>query len=266
MAAQQALVTANKAARTSISTEEHQDHVPKSLSIAIVATLDPVRTTIRDLFSRMHFNKLGIMRGAKPMLTNMVNQRSGKVEYDVEHGKELSSFFLTGLAVQLPRCKLTDGPNSPWRFKKTATQNNTLPIVGLVLENCPEEDLRYDRKMRCNFILKELEDLDPDHRFDRAAAEQFFKIVDDMVLEKASGLCTQMIQNYDDDCTIAHQNAREGEPEDKAHVKGTEVYHVGLKDFIKRKRNGDYLLHDCMCTIHLDCNDDTFMWLISHCI
>ena len=96
MAAQQALVTANKAARTSISTEEHQDHVPKSLSIAIVATLNPVRTTIRDLFSRMHFNKLGIMRGAKPMLTNMVNQRSGKVEYDVEHGKELSSFFLQG--------------------------------------------------------------------------------------------------------------------------------------------------------------------------
>jgi hypothetical protein len=41
---------------------------------------------------------------------------------------------------------------------------------------------------------------------------------------------------------------------------------VGLKDFIKRKRNGDYLLHDCMCTIHLDCNDDTFMLLISHCI
>ena len=145
MAAQQALVTANKAARTSISTEEHQDQVPKSLSIAIVATLNPVRTTIRDLFSRMHFNKLGIMRGAKPMLTNMVNQRSGKVEYDVEHGKELSTFFLTGLAVQLPRCKLTDGPklspNSPWRFKKTATQNNTLPIVGLVLENFPEEDL-----------------------------------------------------------------------------------------------------------------------------
>ncbi len=34
-----------------------------------------------------------------------------------------------------------------------------------------------------NFILKELKDLDPDHRFDRAATEQFFKIVDDMVLE-----------------------------------------------------------------------------------
>ena len=179
---------------------------------------------------------------------------------------QLTKFLLSYRAASgraIPRCKLTDGPNSPWRFKKTATQNNTLPIVGLVLESCPEEDLRYDRKMRprrrCNFILKELEDLDPDHRFDRAAAEQFFKIVDDMVLEKASGLCTQMIQNYDDDCTIARQNAREGEPEDKAHVKGTEEYHVGLKDFIKRKRNGDYLLHDCMCTIHLDCNDNTFM-------
>jgi hypothetical protein len=36
------------------------------LSIAIVATLDPVRKTIKDPFSRMHFNKLGIMRGAKP--------------------------------------------------------------------------------------------------------------------------------------------------------------------------------------------------------
>jgi hypothetical protein len=236
------------------------------------------------------------------------------VEYDVEHGTELSTvtFFLTGLAVQIPRCKLTDGPNSPWRFKKTATQNNSDPSnsrIELVLENCPEEDLRYDKKMRCNFILEwvrtgplprgssavwvvpslkllpkkknsswshELEDLqlDPDHRFDRAAAEQFFKIVDDMVLEKASGLCTQIIQNYDGAAAVmtakSHaKNAREGEPEDKAHIKGTEEYHVALKDFIKRKRNGDYpsLLHDCMCTIHLDsdCNNDTFMLLLSHC-
>jgi hypothetical protein len=52
----------------------------------------------------MHLNRLGIMRGAKPMLTNMlVNQRSGKVEYEVEHGTELPSFFLTGLAVQVAR-------------------------------------------------------------------------------------------------------------------------------------------------------------------
>jgi hypothetical protein len=71
--------------------------------------------------------------------------------------------------------------------------------------------------MRCHFILHELEDLDPDHRFDRAAAEQCFKIVVDMVLEKASGLCTpsQVIQNYDDDCEIARRNAREGEPVQK---------------------------------------------------
>ncbi len=54
--------------------------------------------------------------------------------------------------------------------------------------------------MRLNFTLEELKDLDPDHRFDRAAAEQFFGIVEDTVLEKAPGLCTQMIQNYDDDC------------------------------------------------------------------
>ncbi len=80
--------------------------------------------------------------------------------------------------------------------KNTAARghNNTLPTVGLVLENCPEKDLRYDGKMRCHFILHELEDLDPDHSFDRSAAEQFFKIVVDMVLEKASGLCTQVIQ------------------------------------------------------------------------
>jgi hypothetical protein len=101
--------------------------------------------------------------------------------------------------------------------------------------------------MRCNFILKELEDLDPDHRFDRAAAEQFFKIVDDMVLEKASGLCTQVIQNYDDDCETARRNARVGETENQAHVKGTDEYHVALKDFIQRKRKSDFLLHDCMC-------------------
>ena len=218
-----------------------------STAIVAVATLNPVRTTIRDLFSRMHFNKLGIMRGAKPMLTNMVNQRSGKVEYDVEHGKELSSFFLTGLAMQLPRCKLTDGPNSPWRFKKTATQNNTLPIVGLVLENDPEKALRFDEKMRLNFVLLEQQDLDPDGRFNRTATVEFFKTVDAMVLEKASGLCTQDIQNYDDDCETARRNDRVGEPENQAHVKGTDEYHVALKDFIQRKRKSDFLLHDCMC-------------------
>ncbi len=121
---------AKKAAGTSISTEENRDHASKSLSIAIPmsrrstrARCAPGVTTIRDLLSRMHLNKLGIMRGAKPMLTNMlVNQRSGKVEYEVasEHGTELPSFVLTGLrlAVQVARSKLTDGMNAPWRFKK----------------------------------------------------------------------------------------------------------------------------------------------------
>jgi hypothetical protein len=83
-----------------------------------------------------------------------------------------------------------------------------------------------------------------------AGSIAFFKTVDDMVLEKASGLCTQVIQNYDDGCETARRNARVGDPENKAHVKGTDDNHVALKDFIKRKHNSDFLLHDCMCTFH----------------
>jgi hypothetical protein len=125
--------------------------------------------------------------------------------------------------------------------------NNTKPTVGLVLENDPEKALRFDEKMRLNFVLLEQQDLDPDGRFNRTATVEFFKTVDAMVLEKASGLCTQVIQNYDDDCETARRNARVGEPENQAHVKGTDEYHVALKDFIQRKRKSDFLLHDCMC-------------------
>ena len=98
--------------------------------------------------------------------------------------------FLTGVAVQIPRSKLIEGLHAPWRFKKTPNNDNATPTVGFVLENCPEKDLRFDEKMRVNFTLLEQQDLDPDGRFDRTATIQFFKIVDDMVLEKASGLCT----------------------------------------------------------------------------
>lgn len=245
MAAEQAIVPAKKAARTVGSNEEELDPLPKSLSI--VATINPVRKTIKDLFSRMYSNKLGITIGAKPMLTNMIAGRTGKVEYDLEHAAGLSSFFLTGLAVQIPRSKLTDGMNAPWRFKMGPNFNNTKPTVGLVLENDPEKALRFDEKMRLNFVLLEQQDLDPDGRFNRTATVEFFKTVDAMVLEKASGLCTQVIQNYDDDCETARRNARVGEPENQAHVKGTDEYHVALKDFIQRKRKSDFLLHDCMC-------------------
>ena len=252
MAAEQAIVPAKKVARRIGSTEEEHDHVvPRSLTID--ATINPVRIAIRDLFSRMHSKKLGITKGAKPVLANMIAAKNGRVEYDVEHDSELSTFLLTGLAVQIPRSKLIEGLHSPWRFKKTPKNDNTTPTVGMIVQNCPEEDLRYDKKMRCNFILHELEDLDPDHRFDRTATIQFFKTVDDMVLEKASKLCTQVIQNYDADCETARRNARSDEPEKKEHVKGTEEYHNALKDFIKRNRNGDFLLHDCMFTFHLDC-------------
>ena len=167
MAAEQAIVPAKKAARTVGSNEEELNPLPKSLSI--VATINPVRKTIKDLFTRMYTNKLGITIGAKPMLTNMIAGRTGKVEYDLEHAAGLSSFFLTGLAVQIPRSKLTDGLNAPWRFKMGPNFNNTKPTVGLVLETDPEKALRFDEKMRLNFVLLEQQDLDPDGRFNRTA-------------------------------------------------------------------------------------------------
>jgi len=87
MAAEQAIVPAKKVARTLGSTEGEHDHVV-SRSLTVVATIDPVRITIRDLLSRMHSSKLGITKGAKPMPTSMVVSKNGRVEYDVERGSE----------------------------------------------------------------------------------------------------------------------------------------------------------------------------------
>jgi len=54
MAAEQAIVPAKKAARTVGSNEEELNPLPKSVSI--VATINPVRKTIKDLFTRMYTN------------------------------------------------------------------------------------------------------------------------------------------------------------------------------------------------------------------
>ena len=95
MAAEQAIVPAKKAARTVGSNEEELNPLPKSLSI--VATINPVRKTIKDLFSRMYTNKLGITIGAKPMLTNMIAGRTGKVDTILSTPPDCRPSFLQDL-------------------------------------------------------------------------------------------------------------------------------------------------------------------------